>query len=160
MENEYRSNEYHDKPELKWVESISRIMDSKFTIPGTKFRFGADPLIGLIPGLGDAASFAVSGILVYTMAKYGVSRKVLILMMLNIMLDAFLGAIPFVGNIFDFFYKANSKNIRLLKEHYIEGKHEGSGTGILVFIVITFLVMLIGIVYGLYKLFEFLFGLF
>lgn len=160
MENEYQSKDYSDKPELKWVENISRIMDSKFTIPGTKFKFGVDPLIGFIPGLGDAASFAVSGILVYTMAKYGVSRKVVILMMLNIMADAILGAIPLIGNIFDFFYKANSKNIRLLKEHYMEGKHEGSGTGILIFIVIIFLVILIGIVYGLYKLFEFLFGLF
>src|ERR1700754_4349756 len=106
MEKEDQYQAYNDKPELKWVERISRIMDSRFILPGTKFRFGADPLIGLIPGLGDAASFAVSGILVYTMAKYGVSRKVVILMMLNIILDAILGAIPFTGNIFDFFYKA------------------------------------------------------
>ena len=150
---------YKGKPELEWAEKVSGIMDSRFRIPGTHFRFGIDPLIGLVPGLGDAASWAVSTLLVYTMTKHGVSRKVVILMMINITIDAILGSIPVLGNFIDFFYKANSKNIRLLKKHYQEGKHQGSGTGILLFIALIFLVILVAIIYGLYKLFQFLISL-
>jgi hypothetical protein len=152
--------DYKEKEELKWVENISSIMDSRFTLPGTRFKFGLDPLIGLIPGLGDMASFTVSGLLVYTMAKHGVSRKVLILMVLNVMFDAVLGSIPIIGNVFDFFYKANEKNIRLLKKHYVKGKYQGSGTGILIFIAVLLLLFFIAMIYGIYKLFEFLFSLF
>lgn len=152
-------NEYKGKSELKWVENLSEIMDSKFTLPGTRFRFGLDPLLGLIPGLGDAISLAISTMLIYTMTKNGVSRKVVILMMINVTIDAVLGSIPILGNIFDFFYKANSKNINLLKKHYQEDKYQGSGTGILIFIALTFLVILLLVVYGLFKLFQFLISL-
>lgn len=152
-------NEYKGKEDLKWIEDFSRLLDSKFTFPGTQFKFGLDPLIGLIPGLGNAVTFAVSGLLVYTMSKHGVSRKVVILMMINILLDAAFGSIPVIGNVFDFFYKANDKNVRLLKRHYQEGRYQGSGTGILVMIFILFLAILAMIIYGIYKLFEFLLSL-
>jgi hypothetical protein len=130
-----------DQYDLKWLERISTLLDSQFNIPGTKFRFGLDPLIGLIPFAGDASTFIMSGVMIMYMAKYGVSTKVLILMMLNIILDAIVGAIPIAGSIFDFVYKANDKNIRLLKQHYHEGRHKGSGIGIL--IAITFITFLL-----------------
>ncbi len=116
---------------LKWVESLARLMDSQFRLPGTNFKFGLDPILGFIPLAGALSTYAVSGILVFTMARYGVSRKVVILMFLNILLDALFGSIPIIGNIFDFAYKANDRNVRLLRRHYQEGKYSGSGTGIL-----------------------------
>jgi hypothetical protein len=135
-------------------------MDAKFTFPGTKFKFGLDPLIGLIPGLGDLSSFTISAILVFTMAKHGVSRKILILMSLNIIADAILGSIPLLGNVFDFFYKANTRNINLLRKHYVEGKYQGSGTGILIAIGLILLLTFALLIFGIYKLFQFLIGLF
>jgi hypothetical protein len=130
---------------LKWVERVSHLMDEQFQIPGTNFRFGLDPLINLIPIAGGMGGFAVSTVLLITMAKHGVSRKVLLLMTLNILLDSTIGAIPLIGNIFDFAYKSNSRNIKLLKEHYDEGKHQGSGKGIIFWIflilILSFLVV-------------------
>lgn len=125
---------------LKWVEHIAYLLDDKFRIPGTKFRFGLDPIMNLIPIAGDISGFLVGSVLVWVMARHGVSRKVLILMVVNICIDALIGAIPFAGQVFDFYYKSNSRNIKLLKEHYEEGKHQGQGTGVL---VVVFLVLLV-----------------
>ncbi|MDF3078335.1 MAG: hypothetical protein K0S09_2224 [Sphingobacteriaceae bacterium] len=144
---------------LRWVESLSRLLDDKFRIPGTNFRFGLDPLLNLIPIAGDLSGFLISAALVATMAKHGVSRKVLILMSLNILLDATIGAIPFIGQIFDFVYKANTKNIKLLKEHYEEGRHKGSGTGIVVLILIVFAIFFVLLMYGVWKLADWLWGM-
>jgi hypothetical protein len=141
---------------LKWVESLARLMDSQFRLPGTNFKFGLDPIMGFIPLAGTLSTYAVSGILVVTMARYGVSRKVVILMFLNILLDALIGSIPIIGNIFDFAYKANDRNVRLLRRHYQEGKHSGSGTGILI-VVSLFLLLILGLIfYGLWELSSFL----
>lgn len=145
---------------LRWVESMSKILDSQFRLPGTNFRFGLDPLLGFVPIAGDLASFAISAGLVLTMARHGVSRKVVILMALNILLDATLGSIPILGNIFDFAFKANQRNINLLRRHYVEGKYQGSGTGILVAILAGTLVIILLLGYALWQLIAYLIGLF
>ena len=152
-------SEFTGNPDFKWVDKISRFMDSKFTIPGTKFKFGLDPVIGLIPVAGEATTFAISGVLIFYMAKYGVSRKVIILMFLNVLLDTIFGAIPIIGSIFDFAYKSNNRNIELLKKHYEQGKYQGSGTGIIVLILVIFFIVFVLLVYGLFKLFSYLYHL-
>ena len=144
---------------LRWIESISTFMDNQFRVPGTNFRFGLDPILSFIPFGGSAASFAISAGLLLTMVKYGVSRKVLILMLGNLVLDATLGSIPVIGNIFDFFYKANQRNVNLLKRHYQEGKYTGSGTGILLAIALALLVILGLVIYGTWELITYLVGL-
>lgn len=136
---------------LKWVERISYLMDETFRLPGTNFRFGLDPLMNLIPVAGDISGFLVAAALVWVMARNGVSRKVLILMVLNICIDTLIGGIPLIGNVFDFYYKSNSRNIKLLKEHYDEGKHQGQGTGVL---VVVFLVLLVFFGLFLFLIYE------
>src|SRR5690606_34467336 len=126
---------------LKWVERTSYLLDERFRIPGTRFRFGLDPILNLIPFAGDISGLILSAVLVFTMARHGVSRKVVILMTLNILIDFLIGAIPFIGQVFDFFYKANSRNISLLKKHYEEGRYQGSGSGILIGIFVFILVV-------------------
>jgi hypothetical protein len=142
---------------LKWVERIAYLFDEQFRIPGTKFKFGIDPIINLLPVAGDAVGFMVGAALVLTMAKHGVSRKVLILMMLNLMLDGLIGSIPFIGQLFDFYYKANTRNIKLLKEHYEEGKHQGRGTGTLVMIFILLAVFMALVLFLAVKLLSLLY---
>ena len=144
---------------LKWVERVSHLMDEQFRLPGTNFRFGLDPIINMIPVAGGIGGFAVSTVLLLTMAKYGVSRKVLLIMTLNIILDSTIGAIPIIGNIFDFAYKANSRNIKLLKEHYEEGKHQGSAKGIIAWIAIVLLLSLVLVVYVLWSVLSWLIDL-
>lgn len=149
----------NSKPEIIWIETVSTWMDSKYRIPGTNIRFGLDPILGLIPFLGEAATFIISSGLVLSMAKYGVSRKVVILMVLNVLLDAVIGSIPIIGNIFDVTYRANNRNIRLLKKHYEEGKYQGRGTGIILSLMVFLFVVFGFFIYGLVKLTQYLFSL-
>ena len=147
-------------PKLSWAERVSYLMDERFRVPGTNFRFGVDPLLNLIPVLGDISGFAVSIVLILTMARHGLSRKVLTLMFLNVILDSTIGAIPIIGNVFDFAYKSNSRNIRLLKEYYEEGKHEGSGKGTLLWIVIFLIIFILIFVWLMWKILELIIDLF
>ena len=145
---------------IKWVEWVSHLMDEQFRVPGTKFRFGLDPILNLIPVVGDLSGFAVSAALVATMAKHGASGKVLTLMILNIILDATVGAIPILGQIFDFTYKANSRNIRLLRSHYSEGKHKGSGKGVITLILMVLIILFILLTFITWKLLEWIISYF
>ncbi|WP_256012832.1 DUF4112 domain-containing protein [Desertivirga xinjiangensis] len=158
--------EIYNKPQrasdgrLRWVEKLSYLLDEQFRVPGTRFRFGLDPVMNLIPFLGDISGFLISAALVFTMAKNGASSKIVTLMSINIILDATIGAIPIIGQIFDFFYKANSRNIRLLKEHYQEGKHRGSGKGVLAIVAVVLLLLLALAIYIMWKFSEWIIGLF
>lgn len=146
-----------DAPALKGVEQIAKLLDSQFSIPGTNIRFGLDPIFSLFPVIGDFITYLISAALIYTMHTQGASRKVVIKMLLNSTFDAVLGAIPIVGTVFDVFYRSNEKNLRLLREHYMEGKHEGSGNGILLVIAAICLFVVCLSAYGMYKLFEAIF---
>ncbi len=121
-----------------WLDNVSDFLDSKYRIPFTNIRFGADFLIGLIPYGGDVISLGLSGFLVMVMAKNGASGRIILKMFWNILLDALVGAIPIAGDIFDLTYRANRRNFKLLKEHYQEGKHKGNAWGA-VFIVLLIL---------------------
>lgn len=147
--------------QLKWAERVASIMDDKFRFPGTNFRFGLDPVLNFIPFAGDVSGFVVAAALLYIIAKNGaVSRKVLILMTVNICVDAILGAIPLIGQITDFYFKANTRNIQLLKEHYQEGKHQGSGKGIIALLLIIMVIFLGSTIYLAYITLRWLIGLF
>jgi len=136
-------------------------MDDKFRFPGTNFRFGLDPVLNLIPFAGDISGFIVAAALLFVIAKNGVvSRKVLVLMTVNICVDALLGGIPLFGQITDFYFKANTRNIKLLKEHYQEGRHQGSGKGIIALILIVLLIFLVSTIYVSYIALRWLLGLF
>lgn len=154
-----RRNLQAENPNLGWVEHIASLMDSKFKVPGTKRSFGLDPILGLIPFVGDAISALISGGLIMYMVRFGVSRKVIYLMLVNTALDATIGSIPVLGWVFDFYFKANTRNIRLLKEHYQEGKHTGSGTGVLITVAIVTLLLIILLVWGLVALINWLIDL-
>ncbi len=138
------------KREFAWIERISVLMDSKFQIGG--FRFGLDPLLNLIPFAGQTISFGTSFMLVIIMMRNGAGSKVAVKMLLNVLTDAVLGAIPFFGQVFDFFNKANKKNVKLLKEHYFEGKHQGSAKGILFGILVALVVICIVFLFLLWKI--------
>jgi len=99
------------------LEVLSRLMDSVFEVPGLGWRFGLDALVGLVPGIGDLLSTTVSVyILLIAATRYRLSRITLLRMTLNIAFDFVVGSIPVVGDLFDFWWKANERNIRLLRQ--------------------------------------------
>jgi len=148
------------KPGSKWIERLVYLLDEQFRIPGTKFRFGFDPIMNLFPFVGDMTGFVISAGLLLAMAKKGLGNKLVVLMSINILLDVTIGAIPVIGQIFDFFFKANSRNLRLMQEHYVEGKHQGSGKSTLVFALIIMIAILILLVFLLWKIGEWVLSIF
>ena len=144
---------------LQTLDTITELMDSKFRIPGTDIRFGLDFLIGLVPTAGDLLSFVFSGGLVITMAKNGASGIVLVKMLWNIFLDATVGSIPIIGDLFDLSYKANRRNFNLLKEHYDEGKHTGSAWPVIIFVVLVLVLLFVLLVWLLWKIGSYGLGL-
>jgi hypothetical protein len=139
-------------PELQWIESLAHVMDNAFRIPGTNIRFGLDPIIGLIPAAGELMTFGISGLMVMIMARRGVSRKVLLMMAGNVLLDSIVGSVPFIGDLFDLGFKANQRNLSLLKKHYHEGKHQGSGIGLIIIVALVLLACLALLIFGIWKL--------
>lgn len=151
-------NESQETPlpkELRWIENISHLMDDKFRIPGTKIRFGLDPIIGLIPGMGDGASFMVSAFMILSMVRNGVSGQLAMKMVGNVVFDSLLGAIPFIGDLIDFGQKANTRNLKLLKAHQTTGENSGSGIGTLFGIAFLLILLFIGLIYLVGKVASF-----
>lgn len=133
------------------LERLAKLMDSQFRIPGTNLRFGLDALLGLLPGAGDFGTFLVSGYMVLLLAENGASGFVLARMTLNILLDAILGAIPVLGDIFDFVFKANERNVTLMRQHYIEGRHGGSAWKLIIPVMLILLLCIAAIAWLSYK---------
>ncbi|MBK6265980.1 DUF4112 domain-containing protein [Marivirga sp. S37H4] len=138
-----KNNRQHvGKPGFKWIRRMSRLLDSQFTIPSTSIKFGLDPLFSIFPGLGDLGTYAVSLAIIYTVYRNGASGNVVIKMLINSSIDAIVGSIPILGTLFDVWYKSNMKNLRLLQEYYEEGKHQGSGKGLLALVIFVVVVII------------------
>ena len=102
---------------IEYLRQITWWMDQGLRVPGTSFRFGLDPIIGLIPGLGDAAGALIGGAILLEAVRARAAKYTLLRMSGNIALDAMIGAIPLLGDLFDFGWKANTKNLQLLEKH-------------------------------------------
>ena len=128
-------------------------MDSQFKIPGTNIKFGLDALIGLVPGAGDFATFLISGYMITVLASNGASGFVLARMVLNIVIDSAFGAIPILGDIFDVAFKANQRNVKLMQQHYVEGRHKGSAWKVIIPVLLILLIFVGGLAWVSYNLF-------
>jgi hypothetical protein len=105
----------------------ARIFDSAFQIPGTKIRFGIDPLLGLIPGVGDLATPFLSLFMIWHGFRLHVPKVVLARMVFNALIDAIAGVVPVFGDLFDFGWKATAWNLALLEKHAMPGQRASSG---------------------------------
>lgn len=102
---------------IRQLEKFAELMDSKFVIPGTDLRWGLDSLLGLIPGAGDTATLLCTAYLIGKAHSYKLPWHISALMIWNGFIDWLIGLIPFIGDIFDLGWKANNRNVALLKEH-------------------------------------------
>ncbi len=108
--------------ELEEIERLAALMDTAIRIPVIGYRIGLDGLIGLIPGVGDAATLVPAGYILYRAKSLGVPNDVFLRMLVNTGSDALLGTIPLIGDLFDMAFKSNRRNVELLRRH-LERKH-------------------------------------
>ena len=101
--------------ELAGLRRLAHALDELFTVPGTDYRIGLDPLIGLVPGVGDVPTSVASAYIVAQAAALGVPRATLARMLLVVAVDSVVGSLPIVGDLFDAVWKANSRNLALLE---------------------------------------------
>ena len=104
-------------PSFAAVAKFAYWLDAGIRVPGTNLRFGLDPILGLIPGAGDAAGAVLAGWILVEAIRLGASRATVIRIAGNVAVDALVGAVPVLGDIFDFAWKANLRNVALLERH-------------------------------------------
>jgi hypothetical protein len=102
---------------LGHLDFLAELLDTRWKIPGTSIRFGADALFGLVPVVGDLATAIASIYIVIKAREHGASSIVITRMVGNVALDTVVGSVPILGSIFDVYFKANKRNIRLLRGH-------------------------------------------
>ena len=102
---------------LKRIRKIARLLDTAIGIPGTKIRFGLEPILGLIPGGGDLITALISAYSIYLATSFGLEKSEIFKMVRNVAIDTALGSVPIVGDIFDAYFKSNIRNLEILEEH-------------------------------------------
>lgn len=132
------------EPLFRWVAFF---MDNLFRIPGTNFRVGLDPIIGLIPGIGDTSAALVSAATLIQAARSGIPKIVIARMAANVLLNEIIGIIPGLGDAFSFWFKSNARNHELLKKHLSAGhakRRSGKGDWIFVIGVLVLIALIVG----------------
>jgi hypothetical protein len=125
------------------LRAMTRLLDNAITVPGTRFRFGFDALIGLVPGIGDALGAVFSSFIVYQAARLGASNATLARMVGNVALDTVVGQVPLLGDLFDAGWKSNSRNLALLEAHLERPASTARASRWVMFLVIVGLLLLL-----------------
>ena len=137
---------------LTWLQWWARLLDSRFQIPGTSIRFGWDPILALIPGVGDLASPAFAVALMAQALRQRVPPVILLRMVFNAWLDALIGAVPLGGPVADIFWRANLVNLELLERHGQTGVRPRRGDSLFVLAIVGLfgIVALVPVLLGLW----------
>jgi len=131
---------------LHRLRSLAHLLDNAIPIPGTSYRIGIDPIVGLLPGGGDLVMAAFSVYIVWESARLGLPRSTVIQMVSNLVLDTVIGTVPVAGDLLDVTWKANIKNIRLLEAHIDSPQHQKKADkGFVLLLLFGFLALVIGI---------------
>lgn len=136
----------HRESTIARLRSLTHLLDNALPIPGTKFRIGIDPIIGLLPGGGDVAMSFVSSYILIEAARLGLPRSSLLRMLWNLILDALLGIVPMAGDFVDLAWKANSKNLALIEAHLAKpGQQRKADYLFVALLILVFLAVVIAI---------------
>ena len=102
------------------LRSVAKFLDDSIPVPGTTYRVGVEPIVGLIPGVGDFFGVTVSAYVVLRAADLGVSKTTILRMIINLIIDGVLGSLPIVGDLFDIVWKANLRNIAIVEAEILK----------------------------------------
>ena len=127
---------------LARARALTRLLDNAARVPGTSFRVGLDPVLGLVPGLGDVAGAVLSGYVVILASRHGAPTAVLVRMLGNVVIDTVGGTIPVVGDLFDAGWKSNSRNLALLEQHLGQPVSTKRASRAIVWLTVAALVLL------------------
>lgn len=142
------------------LRSFARVLDSAFRVPGTRWRFGLDPILGLVPGVGDVVGGSMALYLLWVAARAGAPAPVLTRMALNIGVDTLFGAIPLLGDLLDAGWKANNRNLRILEEFLEQPDRTRSRSkALLVGLLLLLVVLLVGVFWLAFAIARALVGL-
>ena len=132
---------------LKSLDKLAWLLDSSIPIPGTSRTIGLDGIIGLVPGIGDAFAGMLSGYIIIKAIIMGLPIFVIGQMVVNMVIEGVIGVIPFFGDIFDFIFKSNRRNVRLMQNYLEDPKEtaERSASSVIGFLVVLFFVFLLTI---------------
>ena len=128
------------EPLFRW---LALIMDEFLRFPGTKIRFGLDPIIGLLPGIGDVSSAIISAMALIHAARYGVPKILLARMATNILINELVGIIPGLGDAFSFWFKSNVRNYKLLRRYSAAPTRSRKGDWIFLVAVLSLLFVIV-----------------
>ena len=129
--------------QVERLRALARFLDTAIAVPGTRFRFGFDAIIGLIPFLGDAISALMSVYIIAQAARLGTPRSTLTRMIANVGIDTLIGEIPLIGDLFDAGFKSNIKNLALLERHLDQPAEARSQSRLVVGLVVFGLLVLV-----------------
>ena len=133
-----------DSEHLRLARFLADLLDQRFTIPGTSIRIGLDPIIGLIPGIGDLLANLTGSLIVIIAARIGVPKIALARMGVNVAINALLGAIPFFGDVLSIWFRSNVRNVELLQRYLGRPPRRAvTSDWLLVALLVVFLVALI-----------------
>ena len=127
---------------LELLRRIAQTLDSALPVPGTSFRFGLDPILGLIPGVGDLVSPLFALGILFQARDLRVPRVVQLRMIFNVAIDVLTGFVPLIGDLFDFAWKANNRNMALLERHADEEHDPSAGDWAFVALCVALLVVI------------------
>ena len=101
---------------MRRLELLTRFLDDAIELPGLRYRIGWDGIIGLVPGIGDAVTAVMSGYVIWEAHRLGVSQMTMLKMLVNVLIDMFAGSIPVIGDLIDLTWKANRRNLKLIRD--------------------------------------------
>jgi hypothetical protein len=130
---------------LDALRKVAQLLDSAFVVPGTSMRVGLDPILGLLPGLGDLVSPLFTAGILWQARELGIPKVVQLRMIFNVAIDTVVGLVPVLGDLFDFAWKANDMNMALLERHAHE-EHRGAPSDWLFVAAMILLLVVIAIV--------------
>ena len=126
---------------LEALRNVAQMLDSAFVVPGTSYRFGLDPILGLVPGLGDLVSPLFTIGILWQARELALPRIVQLRMIFNVAIDSLVGAVPLLGDLFDFAWKANKMNLALLERHAQEERPASAGDWLFVTLMVALVVL-------------------
>lgn len=140
---------------IRRVRVLAKLLDNSISIPGTGWKIGFDPIIGLIPGIGDLIGAMLSGYIILEAARAEVPSFTLARMLVNVGIDTVLGAVPAVGDVFDAAWKSNMKNVALLERHLVvpgtaDREKRSATSGIVLAVIVLLLILAAGLALGIF----------